>query len=450
MTLNSEQLTAIFSDKETIILNAIAGSGKTTTLIGFAESNIYSKILYIVFNKNMRKEALKKFPKNTEIHTINSLAYYHTKEMFGSRTLISEFSVKQFIELIPSLKIIYTKNKKAGINKAIEYISIFKNFLSDSREFIDHEVFDFYEKIINNDSGLPITHSVILKYFSINFDLNSLNYDHVLIDEAQDINEQMLIILNKIKGRKFYVGDPKQSIYGFRNTINIFNKYNRKEQYSLTGSFRFGKNIANFISEKTSIAYDEDFLINGLSDIDGELIINNQKEISGPYSAYITRTNAHLFDKAFEYSENSKKVSIPFDWYDLKNLLLDAYYLNIGLTRKISKNSIFLKYESFSVLRDISDSGGDIELSFVIKIIDKYGISLPEKIQQLEQNLSSPRYADTIFLTAHKSKGLEFYSVELGSDFKKYEKKTSIEEKNLIYVAMTRAMEVLKVNNPII
>lgn len=450
MILNYEQLLAIFSNNETIILNAIAGSGKTTTLVGYAESNIYSKILYIVFNKNMRKEALRKFPNNTEIHTINSLAYFHTKEIFGSRNFIDDFSVKQMIELIPSLKISYMKNRKEGIKKTIEYIAIFKNFLSNSENFIDHEVFNLYKEIVNHESELPITHSIILKYFSTTFDMSTLNYDHILIDEAQDINEQMFTIINKINGRKFYVGDHKQSIYGFRNTINIFNKYSKNDQYSLSGSFRFGKNIAKFISEKTSIAYNETFTINGLSNIDGELIINDSKEINGPYAAYITRTNAHLFDKAFELSENGKKVSIPFDWNNLKYLLLDAYYLNIGLTRKLSKNSIFLKYESFSILRDISDSGGDIELSFVIKIIDKYGIFLPDKINKLEQNLSSARHADIIFLTAHKSKGLEFYSVELGSDFKKYEFKTSIEEKNLIYVAMTRAMEVLKINNTII
>ena len=63
----------------------------------------------------MRKEALRKFPQNTDIHTINSLAYFHTKDIFSSRNLISDFSVKQFIEFFPSLKTIYTKNKKDGI-----------------------------------------------------------------------------------------------------------------------------------------------------------------------------------------------------------------------------------------------------------------------------------------------------------------------------------------------
>lgn len=446
MILNAEQLTAIYKDQDIIILKANAGSGKTTTLIGYAESNINSDILYIVFSKNMRKESKKKFPSNTEVHTIDSLAYKHTKSIFGHRKVISELSTKQIIDFVPSLKSKYKTNRIGSINDAINFNNAFNSFLLNNESNTHPDIYNLYLRLINKDSTLPITHSIILKYFSSTFDMSLLKFDHVLIDEAQDTNQQMLEIINKISGKKFYVGDPKQSIYGFRNTINIFNKYKDIEQCSLSGSFRFGENIAKYISDKTSIAYKEDFNITGLSEIKGEIIVS-EKQIEGPYAAYITRTNAHLFDKAFESSEQNLKVSIPFDWDELKSLITNAFYLKIGLINKINVNSIFSKYESFEVLLEISKSGGDQEITFIINILEKYGIGILDKLSKLEQNLSAPKYADIIYITAHKSKGLEFYSVEIGSDFKKYEYKTEIEEKNLIYVAMTRAMEVLKVNN---
>ena len=89
-------------------------------------------------------------------------------------------------------------------------------------------------------------------------------------------------------------------------------------------------------------------------------------------------------------------------------------------------------------MKKIAQSGGDVEISYLIKVVEKYGLDLPDNITTLERYLSSPKNADLILLTAHKSKGLEFFDVELANDFPKIAT-ANLEEKNLIYVAMTRA-----------
>ena len=63
MKLTHEQK-LIINSKGNIRINAIAGSGKTTTIIEYAASRPKdSKILYLAFNKSVKIEAQVKFKK---------------------------------------------------------------------------------------------------------------------------------------------------------------------------------------------------------------------------------------------------------------------------------------------------------------------------------------------------------------------------------------------------
>jgi len=62
-----------------IKINAVAGSGKTTTVIEYARSRPpKSRILYLAFNKSVKLEATKKFTEkgitNVKVETAHSLA----------------------------------------------------------------------------------------------------------------------------------------------------------------------------------------------------------------------------------------------------------------------------------------------------------------------------------------------------------------------------------------
>src|SRR5262245_50624888 len=81
MRLTSEQQ-AVLDTNCDLVINAVAGSGKTTTLISYAKSRSNSsKILYLAFNKTVKSEAIQKFSqagvKNVKIETAHSLAYDH-------------------------------------------------------------------------------------------------------------------------------------------------------------------------------------------------------------------------------------------------------------------------------------------------------------------------------------------------------------------------------------
>src|ERR1700743_1744014 len=76
--LTREQL-AIVNSTGNIKINAVAGSGKTTTLIEYARARPGEKILYLAFNRAVKLEAEKKFMEkgvsNVRIETAHSLAF---------------------------------------------------------------------------------------------------------------------------------------------------------------------------------------------------------------------------------------------------------------------------------------------------------------------------------------------------------------------------------------
>jgi hypothetical protein len=84
--LSDEQETIVNSIKanDNIIVNAVAGSGKTTTVLGIAsQTNKY--VIQITYNKDLRQEVLDKVKKhrlhNLEVHTYHSLTlkYYDAR-----------------------------------------------------------------------------------------------------------------------------------------------------------------------------------------------------------------------------------------------------------------------------------------------------------------------------------------------------------------------------------
>src|SRR3982751_1670168 len=81
MELTKEQ-SEIINSNGNIKINAVAGSGKTTTIIEYARTRPgNSKILYLAFNKSVKLEAIKKFTEkglsNVKVETAHSLAFKH-------------------------------------------------------------------------------------------------------------------------------------------------------------------------------------------------------------------------------------------------------------------------------------------------------------------------------------------------------------------------------------
>ncbi len=75
-------------------------------------------------------------------------------------------------------------------------------------------------------------------------------------------------------------------------------------------------------------------------------------------------------------------------------------------------------------------------------LIEKFNNVL-DVIKAVEFNITKQYLADVVFVTAHKSKGLDFDTVRIATDFPKSKNSLKYEEINLLYVAVTRAKRLL-------
>src|SRR5687767_6002987 len=104
MELTAEQL-AILGSTGNIKINAVAGSGKTTTVIEYARSRPSdSRILYLAFNKTVKEEAKTRFARkgltNVQVETAHSLAYRNVVPKFGYQVKAHGYKTQEIAELL--------------------------------------------------------------------------------------------------------------------------------------------------------------------------------------------------------------------------------------------------------------------------------------------------------------------------------------------------------------
>jgi len=465
MKLTPEQLDIVYADNDYIYVSARAGTGKTKTLLEYVKVRKKETFLYIVYNSSIKEEALSKFPSYVTIHTIHSLA----REYIGYKYQHKLTKNIKTEDIFHSLE--YFKNKNISNEKdfkeAFIISSIINRFCNSSFkkiEEIPHEekylklAQEYWNKMIDlKNQNVFITFDGYLKLFHLNNPI--LDYDYILVDEAQDSNEVMLDIVYSQNSKKIFVGDEHQRIYSFRGAMNVFNDskhFNPESDYSylsLTKSFRFGKEIASVANKLLSFYKQEDKLLKG-SEERNSIVGNIDKTIQ--YTT-ITRTNAKLFDLAVKFAKEGKSIAINGGIEFLEKQILDIYHLYKGELDLIESETI-KKFKTYKKFKGIAENLKYPEYLFLVRIIEKYGDSLKENLILIKKYITGIKTADRILTTAHKSKGLEFVSVLIEEDFINLFDKNGIlipvdrinlEEINLLYVAITRATHEIELSEEV-
>ncbi|MCF8305626.1 MAG: UvrD-helicase domain-containing protein [Ignavibacteriales bacterium] len=477
MRLTEEQL-AIINSSGNIKINAVAGSGKTTTIIEYAKlRSPDSRILYLAFNRSVRFEARKKFQaaglKNVTIETAHSLAYRYIKKKSTYTLRVNGYKIYEIASLL-GLKGNGDKHAELIVaNHIKKFISIFCNsnaskvnqinyldFVTDpeARKFVAA----FYKYILEQtrlllakmDSGeIDVTHDFYLKKFQLS--QPELNYDYILFDEGQDASPAMLDVFLRQKAVKVIVGDSNQQIYGWRNAVNSLEMV-YYPVYTLSNSFRFGGEIAALASDildmKKLLFTHEKVKITG-----------SGAELNSGASAYLGRTNLGLLIKAIEQVESHKLKSLYFEgnfnsytYAEEGTSLYDVLNLSNGENDRI-RDALLKSMSDLSELEEYVEKTDDLQLGMLLEIVREYGNSIPriiKSIKDLHVEDSEKEKAEMIFSTVHKCKGMEYSQVYLVEDFITGKKLRDIinskdesipeieklnEEINLLYVAITRA-----------
>lgn len=461
---NSEKLIKEISNNDATYISALAGSGKTTLLKEISFYNSDKKIIYLALNDSIIKEAKTILPKNVTCKTFHSLSYEIIGKNYKKR-IKNNFNRTQIINfLFLNRYKDYNYIAKEIIKCLNEYCysEFFKinDFINNynpkfsTKEFLKKNCSILWEKFINPDSDFDITHDVYLKIFQLQNNGSPLiDYDLILLDEAQDTNNCIKkIILEQyyFHGKKIiFVGDKYQYIYGFRGSVNIFDdiQYHKKfKKIELNKTYRFGKEIEKITNKVLYILNSDQYII-GNKKINSSI---NNVDKNNIYTI-LNRTNNGLIGNLLKYGK-SKKIMIISKKEINFNLIIDFY--NFKNNPSLVKNYFLNSFFSFENFKKIAYENNDLENITLIKMIDNINNDIIENIQIVKNNIVyNEKEADIILSTVHNVKGLEFEQVVLANDFydpfdikNKLKTNLNLEEINILYTAITRAKLRLNLN----
>ena len=262
----------ILNDKRNAVISAVAGSGKTTTLLEALKLIPEDKtVLFLAFNVSIADELKLRAPQRSTIKvmTVHSFGFDVLRRVgdykidgYGKYRKIFRDIIDFYQGKNDNILDQYRFNKEHY--RLIEMMSqSVKNEISNIQDFTKNvctlcdigrlDFIDFDTKpigvsqldilaekhSINNENNESLVAWCLAKlgmdylseidytdmvFLPNKFNLDTDKYDYVFIDECQDLNTcQRLLMMRAIKpetGRFIAVGDPKQAIYAFAGADN--------------------------------------------------------------------------------------------------------------------------------------------------------------------------------------------------------------------------------------
>lgn len=245
-TPTAEQADIISAAKNTgdnLLVNALAGAAKTTTLEMICQAVTNIPILSLAFNKRIADEMSKRLPPHVECRTMNSLGHRVWGNVVGRRLVVNAQKTNEILKMLINQRQAALKPlawdayadvlqwaraaKRDGYippqwrGKARfympekEWASRYPDYpdLSDNNwklldETLAEGIEQAYKGQVDFDDQI---------YMPVCFGATWPRFPLVLIDEFQDLNELQHEMLAALATQRLIgVGDPWQSIYAFR------------------------------------------------------------------------------------------------------------------------------------------------------------------------------------------------------------------------------------------
>ena len=443
--LNKEQVKAVEHIDGPCLVLAGAGSGKTKVLTmriaNLIASGIDSKnILAITFTNKAAKEMRERInnvvgENRAFVGTFHSFGLRIIKENYEALGLTHNFTIIDSDDATSIIKKLlkdlgydpkeyspgFIKNKISFIKNEMLSDSEAEKYLASPPEKVALKIYFEYQKVLRRNNAVdfddllknPVelfyTHEEILDYYQE-------KYRYILIDEYQDTNEVQYKLVKKLAEKYrniFVVGDPCQSIYGFRwsnykNIMNFESDYPEVEVITLYQNYRSTNNIlkaANSViknnNEGKGVELHSDF---GL----GVKIKYTRCNDEADEIKTILDEIKKLLDDGYDY----KDIAI-FYRTNAQSRILEEGILSKNYPYKVVGSYYFYKRKEvkdlISYLRLISNTHDDVSLSRVINV-PKRGIG-NKSIEELEQRAESNN--TSMFEALEKPKELEFKNLIL-------------------------------------
>ena len=317
-TLDDSQRAAVEDEHEHIVVRAPAGSGKTHTLLtaiaAYRYEHLNDRICAITYTRAARaemEERLKQFGIfDIEVTTIhvwarNLLQDFSLKYDFKIR-ILQEPEIMAILEELVREFNTKTRSKvkvKAGIlytfvmgNKNMDVTDSYRRALKT----LDERYTKYKEENVLYDcNDYPKYLYDVMKLY----DEYIYSIDALFVDEFQDVDQYQLWTFNRVfANKKFFIGDPWQSIYIFRGADGeVFRKLPGFHVHNLKYNYRSHQEIIDFaVSTREYLAnlgeYEEGYITD-----DGNITYPNNKVLCNKgYGGTVYSYNPFGVDCSYE------------------------------------------------------------------------------------------------------------------------------------------------------
>ena len=456
------------------IVQAVAGSGKTTTILNCAKlipENSMS--IFVAFNKSIATELNDKLPKNVQARTLHSLGYSMFFANTNSKVKLDNDKLENIIKLVLKENQIeeYDTMYSVMFRQIKIIVPLLKAFNSNYKDFKEVEDVIVYKNIeCNLDSIFHLIGEVMDKckkqISTIDFDdmvwipvvnnFTTKTYDFVFVDEVQDLNKIQFELIKKLcngNTRIIAVGDRQQSIYAFRgadtNSMDNFKEYFKAVEMPLSISYRCSKNVVELA--KTIVPEIEVFD----KAIDGEvdaISFDNIISKAEDEDMVLCRTNAPLIKVVFAFIRNNKKAIIRgtdiakkivkrVNQYKVSSL--EELHIKILRYKELQSEKLLLIEKGEYDKRKKNHLLTEIDICDTILVVSENVGNIDELKSKVLEIFSDDREG-IVCSSVHKAKGLEADNVFILNynlmPHPMAETEDELQqEMNIKYVAITRA-----------
>ncbi len=446
-----------------LVVEAGAGTGKTSTLKLVAGRLGRQRGVYIAYNKAIQVDAQRSFPSSVLCKTAHSLAYGAVGRQYASRLRGPRIPARETARILgirepvqlekdrPPIapqhlarlvgetlqRFCYSADPRIlrrhvplvnGIDTEPQRAELARYLVPLAQRAWDTEIVPFAGR-------LRFSHDMYLKIWALGHP--QLGADYVLLDEAQDSNPCVADLVTGQMAQRIWVGDRSQAIYGWRGAVDAMGQA-PGTRLMLSQSFRFGPAIADEANKWLALL-DAPLRLRGFDRIDSEVVDQVAPD------AVLCRSNAEAVRQVMSYRMAGARAALVGGGKEIIALAEAADELRtIGATQH-AELCMFTRWSEVQDYVEQDSAGSDLKVA--VKLIDTYGAA---QIVQVLSDLVPEDRSDVVISTAHKAKGREWERVQIADDFREPQAtevnphpKLPREDAMLAYVSVTRARKVL-------
>jgi len=448
MNFTPEQQNVIdFIQNETgnLAICANAGTGKTS--VGVAAAIYFPAFSRaLAFNKSVQTTLASRMPEHVKCQTFHAFALEAITKTFGRiftdqwkfyniiKGVLSEYVADQEDErelrstLVSCWSWMLSQNKvSAGGIDEDQWLELCANEEVDLPEEllveVAHALFEGLQDVKKSTFDEWVWHVVYNPKIKLPY------VEWLFVDECQDMSPLQHAMIARISAKRYiFVGDPHQQIYSFSgslsNSFEAFATVYDCKVLNLTKCFRVPNNLLNMARQFVPSIWSD--LPDGTQD--------TQARPMGQVT-HLFRKNTTLLKAAMQAKAAGKSISLM--------MTLEVG----GIIYKLKKITEVPKIEAFDKLaKSYTDRAECLKYLFGVAVNEgvaykfRTWYDFEKWAVNYVKNNSNP-YADETFCTMHRAKGLEWPIVvihEFNSEV------DAPEERNLMYVACTRAQRHLE------